>query len=1058
MSASHRRRPLLALVPGSVPGLCLGLFCGLLGAAPIPYSLENTFSSPAVARQLNTQLGYAVAGDVTYLAIASPFDDNGGEDSGLVGIYSTSTGALIHTLTNPEPSAQALFGWSVAVAGNWVVIGVKDDDTGADDTGVAYVYDMASVTPTVPAYVLENPNPGENDSFGSAVAITGNRVVVGAPNGSLATGDAGAAFVYDLASGTPTQPFLSLPNPASGGQSFGFAVAISGNRVVVGSPQGSGTGDLSRAYVYDLASGTPAAPVASFADATPATNERFGAAVALAGNRVVIGAPLEDTGADNAGSCFVYDFSSGTPASPSATIPNPAALLGDEFGGALSFSGNRLAVGNPLDDATSSDGGRVYVFDFTTGSPVLWATVENPTPQSGDNFGRSVGFAGNRLITAAPGDNVGSSITDVGSAYVFDVSGAPPASPLLTINTPSISSEEEFATAVDLWGSIMVIGAHHDDKGSNSNCGTVYIYDRLSLTPNVPVLTIDNPAPNSNDYFGASVAINGNTVVVAAYQDDSPVNNCGIVYVFDRSSQTPGTPVLTIQNPSPNAQDQFGNDIAISGSRLVIGCARNDVGAVSDAGSAYVYDLTSNTPTVPVAVLDNPQPAAEDVFGYSVDIDGTKVLVGSYNNDLGAPNAGSAYLYDLTSLTPAAPVAIFNNPAATTDDFFGHAVALSAQWVVIGAHYNDTGARDAGSVYVYSLADLPGTTPYLVLDNPLPEPEDTFGFSVAIAGSRIVVGGPEIDEGAPDAGGAYVYDMGSANPAVPVHKLDCLDHRIGDFFGFKVAVHDNNILVGAPLDDGTSFDRGAAYYFDPDPPAPQMQVEQPPGTGLIGGAASIHFGNAPVNGTGGHQMVVIRNVGTAPLEVTAIELLSGHTGDFDVVLPTLPVTLAVDHTVDFDVSFAPEAVGSRLAMLKISSNSASNSPFNVALTGQSLAPDHDTDGDGLNDVLELQLAALGFDWQVNDEELIAILQSGANVNGVYSVAQLQAMHPGMPLLPVNQQTGEFTITLPVKRSLDLFNFELFPVGLGQAVINAQGKLEFQFPASDGQAFYLLEPR
>lgn len=1049
------RRPLLAILPGLIPGLCLGL-CGLLSAAPIPYSLENTFVSPAVARQLNTQLGYAVAGDTSYLAIASPYDDTGGEDCGIVGIYSTSTGALIQRLTNPEPSAQALFGWSVAVAGNWVVVGVKDDDTGAGDAGVAYVYDLASATPTVPAYVLENPNPGENDSFGYSVAISGNHVVVGTPNGSLTTGDAGAAYVFDLGSANPTQATVSLPNPAAGGQSFGFAVAISGTRVVVGSPQDNGTGDLSRAYVYDIGSGTPAAPVASFADATPATNERFGAAVAVAGNRVIVGAPLEDTGADNAGACYVYDFTAGTPASPAATIANPAPLLADEFGGALAISGTRLAVGIPLDDPNNADSGRVYIYDLAGGSPALWTTLENPTPQSNDNFGRSVGFAGNRFVTAAHGDNTGGS--DVGSAYVFDFSGAPPAAPLITINTPSISSEEEFATGVDLWGSIVVVGAHHDDKGSNSNSGTVFIYDRLSPTPNVPVLTIDNPAPNTNDYFGAAVAINGNTVVVAAYQDDSPATNCGIVYVFDRSSQTPGVPVLTIPNPSPNAQDQFGNDIAISGSRLVVGCARNDVGAIADAGSAYVYDLSSSTPTVPVAVLDNPQPGVEDVFGYSVDIDGTKVLVGSYNNDVGAPNAGSAYLYDLSSLTPTVPIAIFNNPAPTTDDFFGHAVALSSQWVVIGAHYNDTGARDAGSAYVYSLADLPGTNPYLVLDNPAPEPEDTFGFSVAIAGSRIVVGGPEIDDGAPDAGGAYVYDMNSATPAVPVDQLDCLDHRTGDFFGFKVAVHDNNILVGAPLDDGTSFDRGAAYFFDPDPPAPQMQVEQPPGTGLIGGSASIHFGNAPVSGSGGSQTVVLRNIGTAPLEVTGIELFSGHTGDFDVDLPSLPVTLPVDATATFDVGFAPSAVGSRLANLRIFSNSASNSPFNVTLTGQSLAPDHDTDGDGLNDVLELQLAALGFDWQVNDEELIALLQAGANVNGVYSISQLQAMHPGMPLAPVNLQTGEFTLTMSLKRTLDLANVSLFPVVPGQAVVNAQGKLEFQFPAPEKQAFYLLEPR
>jgi hypothetical protein len=373
--------------------------------------------------------------------------------------------------------------------------------------------------------VLENPHPGENDSFGYSLAISGSRLVVGAPNGSPSTGDAGAVYVYDLASAQPAQPVLALPDPLASGQSFGFSVAVTGNRVVVGAPQANGTGDLSRAYVYDLASANPATPVASYADATPASNERFGSAVATAASLVVIGAPLEDTGATDAGTCYLYDFTFGPPAVPTATIPNPAPLLSDEFGSALSLSGSRLAVGEALDDQGGADSGRVYVYELGGSSPALVATLENPSPQSNDNFGRSVALAGTRLVTAAHGDNTGGS--DVGSAYVFDFSGAPPANPALTINTPSISSEEEFGTGVDLWGSIMVIGSHHDDKGSNSNCGTVFIYDRLSPTPNIPILTIDNPAPNSNDYFGASVAINGNTVVVAAYQDDSPVTNCG---------------------------------------------------------------------------------------------------------------------------------------------------------------------------------------------------------------------------------------------------------------------------------------------------------------------------------------------------------------------------------------------------------------------------------------------------------------------------------------------------------------------------------------------------
>lgn len=1036
--------------------LSAGILSTSLLAAPIPYSPEQSFASPAVARQIATQLGYSVAAGSTYLVVASPYDDTGGEDCGIVGVYHASNGNLITTLVNPVPSQQAHFGWSVAVEGNRIVVGVKDDDTGAGDSGIAYVYDMASSTPTVPVAGLANPDPGENDSFGYSVAISGSRVVVGCRHGDSGVADAGMAYVYDLSTSVPAEPVVTLPNPMASGQNFGHAVAISGSRVVIAAPQENGTGDLSRVYVYDVSSAAPQTPLASFADASPATNERFGWAVSVSGDMVAIGAPQDDTGADNSGACYLYDFSSGTPSSPSATIPNPAPAIGDEFAASVSVSGARLGVGNALDDQGFSDSGRIYAYDLTAGGPVLFAAIENPGPQADDQFGRSVAFSGARLLTGAHGDGTGGS--DVGSAYLYDCSGSPPPSPFFTINTPSTSSSEEFGAAVAVSGSVVVIGSHHDDKGGNQNTGTVFIYDRDSPPPNVPVLILENPAPTLNDYFGAAVAINGNRVAVAAYQDDNPATNSGTVYIYDRGSNTPTVPLLTILNPSANIQDQFGNAIAMSGDRLVVGCAKNDSGATLDTGSAYVYDLSSATPTVPVATLDNPDPAAEDLFGHAVSISGTMVAIGAPGNDAGAANAGSVYLYDISLPAPQAPVAVFDNPHPAAGDSYGFAVALSDAGLVVGVYQDDAADRDAGCAYVYSVGDLPSTQPWLTLLNPSPEPEDYFGIAVGISGSRIVVGASEMDVHASDGGGAYVYEMTSSPPDVAVESLDCGNYASGDHFGFSVAVDGTDILVGAPLADGNTFDRGAAHVFTPDPPLPEMQVEQPPGTGLIGGSASIQFGNAPVGTSGGTQLVVIRNVGTASLEVSGISLISGHTDDFQVFPLPLPVSLAVDQTTTFLVGFTPAATGTRLASLRIVSNSSSNSPFDISLTGQSLASDHDTDGDGLNDVLELKLEALGFNWQVDDSELAAVLLHGANATGAYSIEQLQAMHPGMPLAPVNANTGRFKFTVAVKKSIDLEGFGLVPMTSGAASINGQGEIEFNFTSPEPKAFFRLEPR
>lgn len=370
---------------------------------------------------------------------------------------------------------------------------------------------------------------------------------------------------------------------------------------------------------------------------------------------------------------------------------------------------------------------------------------------------------------------------------------------------------------------------------------------------------------------------------------------------------------------------------------------------------------------------------------------------------------------------------------------------------------NESGASDSGSAYVFDLMSPTPAVPSVTLDNPAPEPEDYFGISVAISGTRLVVGASEVDLGASDSGSAYVYELTSATPSVPADILDNLDKHAGDWFGFSTAIDGTNIVVGAPLADGDTENRGAAFVFDPDPPSPEMQVEQPPGTGLIGGAASIHFGDAAVNTNGGVQTVVIRNTGTAALNLTSIALVSGDVGEFALDVPPLPLVLQVDQTVAFNVSFAPVAAGSRVATFRILSNAVASSPFDVTLTGQALSSAHDTDGDGLNDVVELQMEVLGFDWQVNDEELVAVLRSGANATGLYSQEQLQEMHSGMPLLPKDGMSGDFVLTVALKKATNLADFQLFPVSEPQMSITPQGAMDLVFPLAEPKAFFLLEP-
>jgi hypothetical protein len=1036
------------------------LFAALAGsqalAAPIPHSLTHTFQSPSTSPQIDTRLGFVVARDGNLMALASPFDNLGGEDSGSVWLHDASSGALLHRLDNPRPAPLAYFGLAIAVSGTRVIVGAPDDNLGASDAGIAHVYDLASATPGTPVLTIPNPFPGNDDHFGQAVAMSGTRVVIGAPNADSGLANAGRVYVFDLAAASPAVPVLHLDNPDAAGTNFGHAVALSGDRVAVGACQIAAGADGSRAHVFDLSAGDPAVPVLSLADPTPATNEQFGFAVGLSGDHLLVSAPLDDAAGLDSGAVFAYDLGAATPGTPVATLRDSTPAAGDQFGISLSISGNLAAIGAHLDDDGASDSGSVYVFDLASAAPeAVIAAIDNPGPQSGDEFGRAVALDGTRLLVGAHSDSSGSN--NSGTAYGFELSSGTPATPVLTIQNPSPPSGEEFASAVAISGSRVAAGSSRDDPFA-SNSGSVAVFDFTSPTPTLPALVLHNPSPAMNDYFGDSLAASGSLLAVSAHQDDTGASNAGSVYVYDLASATPTVPWRVLHNPAPQTQDEFGEALAMSGSRLVVGAPKNDSGAVN-AGTVYVFDLASATPAVPVAVIDNPSPAIDDEFGNAVAISGDLVAIGAHRDDAGAANSGRVQVYNLSTSIPSVPVWTIDHPSPAADDRFGHSLALAGSYLVVGSHLDDSAGTDSGSVWVYDLAAPNPTVPWETLTRPDPETEDHFGSSVAISGSRIVVGAPGTDLAADESGAAYVYELHSATRTVPAAILDTGALREADGFGSAVAIDGPNLVVGAPFQDGNTHDRGAAHLFDPDPPAPGLQVEQPPGNGLIGGAASIHFGNAAIGSSGTTQTVVIRNVGTAVLEIEGISISGGDAGDFSFAAPALPASLAVDALMEIDVSFIPDLAGGRVAMLRIASNADGGLPFEITLTGQALSAADDTDGDGLNDVAELGLEALGFDWQVNDEELLAILQAGANAEGLFSAAQLQAMAPGSgPLLPRDPASGCFKLTLAFQTSPDLSGFSLFPMRSPQVTINGQGALEFRFEPIDAPAFFRLEAR
>jgi hypothetical protein len=126
--------------------------------------------------------------------------------------------------------------------------------------------------------------------------------------------------------------------------------------------------------------------------------------------------------------------------------------------------------------------------------------------------------------------------------------------------------------------------------------------------------------------------------------------------------------------------------------------------------------------------------------------------------------------------------------------------------------------------------------------------------------------------------------------------------------------------------------------------------------------------------------------------------------------------------------------------------------FNVTV----LAFSQDSDGDGLNDASEFQMAALGFDWQASQPALVDTLLDNANGAGLFTPAQVQALHVGTPLISRNPVTGKFKLTMDWKKSTNLADFFDFPAPANSVSVNPQGDIEMEFTSPDDAAFYRIE--
>jgi len=374
-----------------------------------------------------------------------------------------------------------------------------------------------------------------------------------------------------------------------------------------------------------------------------------------------------------------------------------------------------------------------------------------------------------------------------------------------------------FGIEVAVWGGVAVVGApDDDDSGWMAGAAYVFCYDDLSDTW-IEEAKLHASDGAESDYFGRSVSISGDAILIGAIFDDDNGSGSGSAYVFRHDSGS-GSWIEEVKLVASDGQTnaEFGNDVSISGKTAVIGAhTDNNNGIFSGSAYTFRYDAGSGQWQEETKLIAG-DPGDWNQFGYSVSVDGDLAVVGAYQDDDNGFGSGSATIFrrDPGSGSWTEETKLLA-PDGAYEDQFGYSVSISGDLVLVGSYKDDDNGNKSGSAYTFRYDS--GSTAWLVEDKLLAsdgQSDDYFGISVCVAGDNAVIGASERDDNGSNSGSAYTYRYDAATRSwVEVGKLLASDGQERDLFGRSVARTYDMVLVGAPHHDDNGSSAGAAYVF-----------------------------------------------------------------------------------------------------------------------------------------------------------------------------------------------------------------------------------------------------
>lgn len=358
----------------------------------------------------------------------------------------------------------------------------------------------------------------------------------------------------------------------------------------------------------------------AFTPDTADEDDQFGFALSISGFRLVVGAPgttLQAVPPITAGMAYVYDLNDELwVADESITAPD--AESGDRFGEAVGISGDRIVVGAPFDDDLGGSSGSAYIFKPQPGD---WQEEDKLTASDGagnDKFGFAVAISGSVAVIGAP-DAVIGGLLRAGAAYVFRNNGSGVWNQEAKLIAPSPGQFGRFGRAIAIDGNTIIVGEPRDIiETTGQGKAHFYVYSGSAWSHQD---TVTGPTSGVDDYFGFSVGVQGDAAVVGA-----PVLGVGSARVFQRDG-TDWSLFQSVSACDGATGDSLGHSVAISGDLIVVGAVSN-TNFGFQSGSAYVFKEVDGD-YVELAKIFPCDGASGDQFGRAVTVHGGLAAVGA---------------------------------------------------------------------------------------------------------------------------------------------------------------------------------------------------------------------------------------------------------------------------------------------------------------------------------------------------------------------------------------------------------------------------------------------